>query len=94
MNARRAEIGQAGVVEESTEVVQPEWEITLPTPRESHMGNGEASEDDVVEMLGNVGEDMEEDRSLPQTPGEQKRKHEDPQNDPGTHLRRRSPTVS
>ena len=58
------------------------------------MGNGKASEDDVADLFGNFGEDMEEDQSLPQTPGRQKRKNEDPQNDPGKHLRPRSPTVS
>ena len=37
---------------------------------------------------------MEEDESLPQAPGGQKRRNDAPQNDPGKHLRPRSPTVS
>ena len=85
--------------------MQPEGELQHPTPRgsgidqnqfsQSGMGNEEANEDDIAEWFGDFDDEMnDEDASLPQSPGGQKRRNETPQNDPGKHLRPRSPTVS
>ena len=87
LDTRTAEIGQQ-ILEETSEAVQPEGEIQPPTPRgsgidgdqfsQSGMGNEEADDDDVAELFGDFEEDMDEDKSLPQVPGEQKRRNETP----------------
>ena len=104
LDTRTAEIGQQ-ILEEAAEAVQHAGELQPPTPRgsgidgnqfsQSGMGSEEATEDDIADLLRNFDEDIEEDdESLPQAPGGQKRRNEAPQNDPGKHLRPRSPTVS
>ena len=104
LDTRTAEIGQQ-ILEENAEAMQPEGELQPPTPRgsgidgnqfsQSGMVNEEANGDDIADLFGDFDEAMEEeDASLPQAPGGQTMRNEGPQNDPGKHLRPRSPTVS